>query len=298
MSIPDDEIRETFYNLMLECIYTDPDRSIIDKLTNPSTKKVAIRSLINKTLKTICVNANSKGFQTLRGNWINQQNVSHNFSELFKTLEKLRQLIISKGSDSQINLILNKITSVIEEKDIFKHIVDNLISFYKESCFVNVTIDIIRETFYNIMVEQVISDNLIAKSDIESRSSHIFISLPAYTILACIIYSKDSSGILLYNGTVVNNNNCPDEYKELFKGLLTIKNKMKLLSLTEKHIELIKLYLTNNPDIDIYDDLKMYKTPQIMEIVSMINSIAIQITAMKHFKEIIDDVLVFCLNVL
>ena len=78
--------------------------------------------------------------------------------------------------------------------------------------------------------------------------------------------------------------------------LIEAKNKLKLPNLNENQIRLIKLYSTSDPELEIPPDLERLKTPQLMGITGLITSMAIDVSSIAHFKSIIDDVIVFCLD--
>jgi hypothetical protein len=292
--ISGEDIRETFYNLMLDvALDHNMKHQFADRMLVPS----AIKNLVTEAIRLICRMATSEGFPTLRGGVVNSRNVPPEYAELFAGLERLR--LIRDQVHSQ--MVLDKIISEVEKKGTFRDIIGRLISFYTESqreAKTQIDDNSIRETFYNIMVEELLINHSIDENDLDDRDAYIYIAMSSQTILASALHSKNLGGIMLYNGSIVTEANCPEKYKVLFKQLIMIKDKLKLLNLNPDQLQLVKLYSMSNPRIIIPQQLEALKTPQLMSIVSIITNIAIEISKIRHFKEIIDDVVKFCLGAL
>lgn len=149
-----------------------------------------------------------------------------------------------------------------------------------------VTVDSIRFTFYNMMVCQVLENDIISNED-----------LSAYVILENSLDMSVKDGIQLYNGGVVNESNCPDEYKALYVALMTIRKKICDAKLNKKQIEYMRLFASSNPDIVIPHDLEQYSTYGIVAIVTVVKDLAIKISQIHNFKTIIDKVIAFCIDI-
>lgn len=288
----EDEIKETFYNLMLENAL---NLDLVDKLKNQSTRATTINFLITESVKTICKMSTQQGFPTIRGNWINDQNVDKEFAELFRNLCKLKLLI---GSD-KFTECLEQIVKSIQERGTFRKIIDQVINFYMEAhteSKSDITEQTIRDTFYNRMADEVLTSTIIDIDDMRDRDPYIYIALSSIAILSSTLHSLKYNGILLFNKAIVTKQTCPEKYKILFEQLILLKDKLKSFNFNDDQIQLIKSYSTTNPNIIIPNELEKYKTRELMAIVASVTSLSIQISSIAHFKEIIDDVIKFCLE--
>ena len=198
-------------------------------------------------------------------------------------------------------ILINKIISAVEQRGTFRSIINDVITFYMEISSENkmeINDETIRNTFYNMMVEEVLTseDRLIDPNSLEDGDTYVYLALSAQTILSSITYSNNYEGILLHNGSIVTESTCPQNYRALFKQLILLKNKMGSLNLNDKQLKMIKFYAVNNPKMIIPDDIESCKTPELMSLVSIITNMAIEISSINHFKEIIEDVIKFCLD--
>jgi hypothetical protein len=156
---------------------------------------------------------------------------------------------------------------------------------------VPVTLEGIRETFYNIMVNQYLDTGLIPKSDLEDCESYIFTALSAYVVYTIIITQRSIKGVQLCNGAIVTKTNCPPQLKQLFETLLQIKEEVEDMHFTtqeETHILQTVSSKQNTGSI---------VNPHIATITGKITGIAIQISQISHFKQVIGDVINFLLQV-
>ncbi|AYV78219.1 MAG: hypothetical protein Edafosvirus7_11 [Edafosvirus sp.] len=293
--ISEEEIRETLYNTMLEIALKYNKTDFTNQLTkNFETRQNALRKLISETIIEICKSAKSNGIPTIRNNTVTELNVHPNFVELFIGLNKLRQ----SKNQIEYNTILSHMIIMIEKKDIFKVIIEQFIKFYLESQKESktVSVELIRATFYNMMVEQVLVGNTINKQALEDQESFIFYDLSAYVIIESILLSKKYNGILLQGNSIVIEETCPDEYKKFYKMLINLKNKMIEMKLNDDEMTLIKLNSSSNPEVVIPPELIKLKTPYIISLISIIKDMAIQISQIPYFRSIIDSVIKYCID--
>lgn len=296
IKVSEDELRETIYSIMLEIALSNTSDDLINKISNDSTKPIVIKSLLAETIKSIAT-TNSNGFPTIRGHAVNFNNVPNDFKELFISLKSY----IDCKSDFQRNIMLNKIVEEVEKRDMFKQMINKVISFYLECQKENsqiVTSDMIRETFYNIMAEQVFINGKITKDALLDMEAYIFYDLSTYVILASTFISLNYDGIILHNGTLVTSNNCPEEYKKFHTMMMNLKVKIKSMKLSAKQMEFINVYSSSNPEVTISPELETYKTPEIVNLVTIIKDLSIQISQVPHFKAIIDKVIKYCLDIM
>jgi hypothetical protein len=248
--------------------------------------------LISKVLIRIC---QDRDFVTVRGNVVTENNVPRKYSGLFCALNELKS---SNREGSRE--ILNQILHQIKTQDTFGPIIERFRTFLNE-CKATVppsivSVEAIQTTFYNLMVEQVLTHNYILKDDLEQREAYIFLALSSLVIIASIEYSKNSTGILLCNGGVANLNNCPREYRELVGILFQLKS--KFVGLSQDQIFLITLMSLQNSELTIPERLTQLQNTEIMSIVSDIVNISIKISQISHFKNIINNVIEFCIGAL
>jgi hypothetical protein len=288
--ITTDEIRETFYNLILE--------SALDLSLNANDlDNDTIRILISNSLQIMCQRVTEDGYPTIKGRYITSTNIHEYFLDVYNGLEQFR----AAKTEDEKTVILTTLVDGIEKNHIFQQVIVKFKNFYKESQLEvqekEVTSKIIYETFYNMMVDQVLADDLISKDSLENREPYIFIAMSSKVILTSIIDSKKFDGIILHNRAIVKKHNCPHEYAELFAELTTIKDNFVQFNLTPNQIELIKICSTTNPVIIIPDHLEALRTPALMQIVANIVKLSTTISQLNSFKTIINKVISFCVDI-
>lgn len=303
--ISDEEVQETFYNAMVDTMLTgiingfNPE-FIKNTLLDPNSRPEFIKEIVAETfvnvLKSSKITQMSDGNISIeilssRGKHITQNNVSPVYKNLFSAL------IVQFQTKSPEMLM--SVASSTTQLESFKIMINRVIKFYfdtkkTETCDIPITLDAIRDTFYNIMVEQYFVNNLISREDLESCESHIFIALSAYVIFEIATKQKLINGIKLCNDTIVTLENCPALYKPLFEILLEIKKLANRINLTpdeEKYILCtvsLKQESENVPNV---------VRTEIKHITSKISDIAIQISQMTHFKNVIGNVINFLLEI-
>jgi len=299
-NIPEEESRETIYNVMFGIALKYDQTELKKLLISDATKQNTLRHLIVETIKELCASARVTStheceFYTIKGNVITQVNISENFVELITGLSYLKKMESNKPA---YDVILSQLVQTIEKKDMFKNIIQKFIQFYVDATTEakSVSGDLIRQTFYNMMVEHVLFDKTISKVALENMESFIFLDLSAHTIINSVLLSQKYNGILLQGNGIVTDATCPEEYKKLYIMLITLKNKMVEMKLNEKELELIKLSASSDPEVKIQDDLIRLKTPAIISLITIIKDMAIQISQIYHFRSIIDNVITFSIS--
>lgn len=236
----------------------------------------------------------------MRGMMASKHNVSASFVGMFTALESL---CITPSQALEDGLTLQ-----ILARPVFQEILTKLVSFYRESNTEapalppvgQVSMAGIQETFYNLMVTEVLINGNITPENIEDQDPFIYVGLSALTILSVTLQTLQSPGIPLLNGSVVTMANCPKEsgYQELFTQLLRIKAQLAEAKLNEDQLQLVRLYASTNPDVEPAAHLLVHKTPALMQLVALITSVAIQISAVPYFKTIIQRVIDYILECL
>ena len=297
-SIPSSEIQETFYNVMIELAFETEEHQVfsIDIL----------RPLMVRTLLYLCNTAveielknktKSFGFSTVRGKIITKDNVPDEYAQLFNALIT----VIPNKSRSDIFMpTLNMLVDGAMKREAFANVISKFIKFYgdltKKLVSPTISVNAIRETFYNIMCDQYFLNIDTLKSDTENLESYIFICLSAYAITSVLSHSRGINGIKLHNNAIVTKENCPQEYMHLLTKLLELKVIFDKINPSDDVIKLIEQTVSMKPDSFVDQRLENLKTPDINNIISMISGLAIKISQLQHFKDIIGNVLKFCLE--
>ena len=336
-TLSEDSIRETFYNILLDqALNYSAEMEIGTRLIQNDLS--LIQSLIALTIIEILLQSKhlSHGIQLINGQTVISQNIPESYQKLFQILLELKQQTQSLSlnqlqglreslveCDSGISnpvisnpniltLSLINLSKNIAELPQFQILIKQLVHFYQEmyqkkitlepitpssQSLEGVTVNLIRESFYNTMVDQACNLTLVDREDLEDCESYIFLALSTHTLIETVIQSRNVLGgfNLLYH-KILTPNNSPDIYLPLVKVLLNIKD--DILKLNDEELDLIRIYTTNAPHLNIPDKLQSYKTPKIMALVSHLNSIASQISQINHFKDIISNVIQFCLDLL
>lgn len=161
----------------------------------------------------------------------------------------------------------------------------------------DITPDLIRRTFYNEMVPQIllaVENDWLTTDTLEDEDSKIYFALPALTILEAVMQSKQCNGIRLLNGKVVNNENCPEteNFPVLVQLILSIKPRFDKIT-DQQHLVIKHLVCT---DKELPDELVPLKKPELMELVTSVNNMAYQISQRRIFHTMVVSVIDMCLN--
>jgi hypothetical protein len=294
--IDETEIQDTFYGMLLDIVFHEQDKTQqpVD-LNNHDT----IQYLIKQLLEYVCLRYNT--FVTINKNHVTASNVPESYRELFILLQELKQLLSSRQLIDQhqaINSTYSKIFKNLEQKQTFKPMIANLKQFYSQCNVMHetkqiISINTIRDTFYNIMVDQVIDSKLIPINDLKCNEPYIFFAMSGFVIIESVVRSAGTSGIKLCNQGIG-----PAQYMKFFEIMIGLKHTMQRLKLNDNQVQLIKLLCMQNQSIQIPGPLKQYQTRELMEVVTVITDMTINISQIDHFKRIIDDVINFCIDAL
>jgi hypothetical protein len=288
--VSEKEMQDTFYNLFLDVIF-DYNKKI--DLLDPITIKTLIYTTI-KRLTTIQL-------KTLTNKNIESHNIPIIYRHMFLILMRIKY-----SHDSEYNeVLLNTLVEELINKRLFNVMLDNINNFYNNAINekkVGITIETIRETFYNIIGEEVIINNLVSKQDLIDQEPHIYFTMSSFAIVNRIINSLEekTNGIRLLNNNVVTADNCVDEYKQLFTALITIKDTIIKMKLQKEQLDFIKASIAVNNSLNntLSPELLQYKTSELMAIVGNITNLSIQISQIGHFKSIINDIITYCIDAL
>jgi hypothetical protein len=302
--ISDLEVQETFYNAMLETMFTgntagSNPQYVKHNLTEPNLRPVFIKGVVTETFRKVLNSAQLNTFEdgsltlqipSVRGNLITPKNVSNMYSQLFSALVIQYQ----SGSEEMLNGIISSTINLPS----FKKMIEDVIKFYLSGMQEQqpkqtkpATIEGIRETFYNIMVDQYLNNGMIPKEDLEACESYIFTALSAYVVYTVAIFQKDVNGVRLCDGAIVTLQNCPPQIKPIFIILLDVKKITQHMNFTQAEEQHILNTLSSKQESEIE------QTEHVRNVIGKITSIAIQISQIPHFKQVIGDVINFLMIV-
>lgn len=175
----------------------------------------------------------------------------------------------------------------INEKNIPKYTDDAYYDYkYSEEEYIKKQF---KDTFYNAMKTECLFDMMFDIDDFIDREPHIYLSLPSCAILAMTDCENDlcKTGIRLSEGIIIHSNDCPKEYKIIFDTVINIRDRVKIFNKKQKLLTKYKLL----PEKTIPDELESLLTPNIIEIVTIINNASIEISQAVFYKEDIDNII-------
>lgn len=319
------EIRETFYNSLLN-IATDTEWATIDNIEGNSNVSIALIAL---TLLDVLERSKhyKENIFLLCNKMVNLGNCPPDFKPLFDHILELKKITDPMNDEKykqvqndclrqldllmglQMNPIVYKIAGIIVSiaKEVygmgpFKSMIHSLVQFYKSMNVSSsnnartqepITESLVQLSFYNLMVTEVVESKLIRRDALEGGDSHIFLDLSAFTLVAACVLSKDVSGILMLNGSILTLNNCPEIYKELAQIILQVKNKIKNLS--EEQIYTLKTICSTDPELECEEGMQ---TAELTSMATFINSVSIEVSKRETFKLLMMKVIDFCIGAL
>lgn len=288
------DVQQLFYNMLLEETLEAKKAGIKIDFDNPEF----IKFIIKKVLYIIFINYDN--IKSYDGIAYRADNVPREYKEIFNMLEHMHMTQKNYHIDDRtqfLNECFNKIMTEIQKFYTFEPMIKKMKIFYDDMHKEHVpTVEMIRETFYNMMVENTILSGYFPKDDLISREPYIFFGLTAHTILDTVIRSKGYPGIKLLDDSIVTDTLCPGEFKELCGVIFKIKALIDTRIITQNQLQYIKNKILQNDDIPEYTDITPEQINEIKDIISIFIDISIDITRNIHFKNIIDDVLKFCIN--
>lgn len=284
-SLIEKKIQEYFYNaLVSNALNSTLSKNNIDSVIEHAIIAL-IRDILNKSAQfdgIILPNMNNF--------LINASNCPVHYQPLFAQLNVLKTHPPSMQE-------LQNIAVNIRNLESFKKI--DPTQFLLETLGI-VTPKMIRESFYNEMISQTlisINQHWMNYQMLIDQDPLLYLVLPAITILAAIDQSKNVKGIRLMNGQVVDKDNCPahENFPQFIAAVLSIKDQVHSMSIDERKVMLCSIFTK-----DIPNDLKKRIPPKVMDDlmkkIASINSMAIDISREKVFKEMMEQTIDFCLE--
>ncbi len=264
-----DNIRHLLFNILLNHAL-NRNFTFIDVLNEDILIKDTILTLVKE--KELCYLSGEKIID-----------IPIEFQSLFIDFSILR-----KAHYENFDFLLQDMILKIKKRQYFKSELIHVNRFLVDALG-KITKEHIQQHFYNGIADELLTTNLIPINDIKSREPYIYLAVTSLVIIKTVIRSQSlTNGFFSYvEKSIINETNCPLEYQLFFKSLQEIKSKFIQIN---PNIDLIRLYCLTNPDLEIPDILLKYKTSDLMHIVSMISSIAIQVSSMYDFKLLIENV--------
>lgn len=289
-------IKEVFYNALVE--------SVLDSgsLTQENLNQKLFAAIVTTTRNMLEQSKQCEGIQLFPGMVITLRNCPEKYREFFTQLINLKNRepthhelvqfanqIIQLKSFAEINPTQFLLEAIGQVKPVLHNI---------ESDITEITPDLIRQTFYNEMVTQTLfalHKEWLTLDELEEKSGRIFLVMPALTLLEAIQQSLHYEGIRLLNNKILTLQNCPpvENFPAFTKLLLSIKEKINVLSANQ--LDVVKHVLSSEKDLP--NDLQASKTPELMQLVAVINDVSIEISRAKYFRNMINDVMTFCCDI-
>jgi hypothetical protein len=303
-----EEIKQTFYQDLINLTFDCPDLTI-DNIDFKMLEQIKMTILNIIQLQ----NPRSAAITLPRGQTITDKNCPVMYIPFFSALLALKDKYFSQGNSYEsVAADIQRLASAIKQMESFKATFPTARQFILEASGLvdvphqqaaldttGVTTQLIRDTFYNEMVNQTFSAvamHSISYDDLEDREPFLYLALPALTLIEAINQSRDCDGIRLLNDKILTVSNCPKEesFPDLFVPIFSIAKKMQAMSAQE--IEVLKLKCMFK-DVIIPDELKPYlDSAAVVQFAPVINEIASQISRRGVFKSTVAKVIVFCLG--
>lgn len=286
-------IKDVFYNALVGHILDTGG------LTQENSQHKLHMGIISTIQQVVMQSKHCDGIQ-LPGIVITSANCPHKYKELFVALLSLKN---KDMTHHELSRLANQVVLLESFAEI------NPVQFLLEAggqCVSHpqyddhgVTADLIRETFYNEMVNQALDAHekqWIKQAEFVECDPRIYIVLPALTILEALQQSTHCDGIRLLNGKVLTIQNCPqtESFPAFTKLALSLKE--KIASLSKDQISAVKYILSSEDELP--NELKLLKTPALMKSVADIKDIAIEISRRKFFHGTVQQVIQLCCDTL
>lgn len=316
--VMEDSIRSTFYNIMFNIV---PEYGWIkyDELQQNSAMKKGL--IILTVLEVINQSKNLQNkIKLINGNHVDITNCPEQYKQMFMMLLLLKNFLSTINDNNFITLKLTcieklgisnngygkyiesnvntgsdkliELANQVYELELFHTIINKLITLYGSMYTNKISENIIRDSFYNAMVNEALEAKF-NKESLEASDPFIFFDLSAFTLIECCRISKNYNGIKLMDGSTLTIDVCPDTYIELVHAVLQIKN--NIANMPDKYINRLKKICSTNPD-NICPE--KYKTEDMVKIATVINSVATKVSQRNTFKNIINNVIQYCLEIL
>ncbi len=235
--------------------------------------------LIEDTIKSLC---EQKELCYLSGAKITI--IPKEFESLFYDFELLKK---SNDFQTQLQILIKK----IKQRQFFTSELKRVNQFFLNANG-QITKQDIQEHFYNTIADELLqTTTIIPLEDIKSREPYIYLAVTSLAVLKTVIMNlNEPNGFLLFKKQRLNFETIftiEKEYQKFLFALIELRKYILLTNTKEEH-DLIRLYCLNNPDLEIAPSI--LKTPFLMQIVSIINGIACDVSSLKDFKNNIENV--------
>lgn len=280
------QLQQFFYNSMAELALAEETK--VENLDQQQQALLIQQIIIN----TLSLSQRDKRCVKLANDLIlNEENcpdIYRGFFYALRTINNNQQLLANERTEK-----IKTLAQSLMNTDAFQDMLPKLKRFILDAQGI-ISKELIRETFYNVMVEvtgDAISEGLIHSQHLSHQKKYIYLALSELTLLTAICQSRDCSGIRLLSGQVLTSDNCPREenFLPFLETLLQAKAKMqelygKELAINQEELMTIKrLCLSNNKPIE--SDITYA-----VQCATIINMISLQISQSPKFLKLFPEV--------
>lgn len=306
----EEAIRNTFYNL-----FFDVASGLFS--TNFTMNRSNCLAVICTSVVEVLENSKDVGDEIVLHNHqrISQENCPEMFTDFFIALIQLKHLLSTTSThayfdrlrkailcrfglsdeearlakDPRVNEVVDLAKKIYRNEN-FQQIIVHVGDLFQSVQTHKVSETLIKETFYNIMLECAI-DGKVPHDDIEMTEAYIFLDMSALTIINACYQCRDMGALRLLDGSTLDSTNCPD----IYMGFIEIFEKIKpaFKHLTPGQIRDLELICSANPAVEVADNIK---THELTQLAANINQIATKVSQLASFKQIINDVIRFYLE--
>lgn len=296
--LTDQEVRDTFYNIMAEMVALDA--KLLPTLESDQGKVALTTQTLIRSMEQ---SSRFQGqIQLLNGKLLTLDNCPDTFKSLAAGI-----LAIKEGNDPKRDAKAKVLARKICEREEFRRLIGDVMKFCKESLgqmkveqlrepsaesLRGVTEALVRKTFYEIMATHAMLTGCVTHESVSSRESFIYISLSYHALIDVIVQSRDiKRGVALLDNKVMTIENSPAKYSKLAPVIFSLKD--KVLKLTGDELIALKSVSVEDEASKLSPELAKLKTKELMVLAQAIIDVAIEISRLDTFKEIIEQVITF-----
>lgn len=299
--LTDQEVRDTFYNIMAEMVTLDA--KLLATLESDQGKVALTTQTLIRSMEQ---SSRFKGqIQLLNGKLLTLDNCPETFMSLAAGI-----IAIKEGNDPKRDAKAKFLAQKICERKEFRLLIGDVMKFCKESLgqmkveqlrepsaesLQGVTKALVKKIFYQIMATHAMLTGCVTHESIKCRESFIYISLSYHALIDVVVQSRDiKAGVALLDNKVMTLENCPEKYRMLAPIIFSLKD--TFLKLTEDEIIALKSVTVDDDASKLSPELAKLKTDGLMKISQAIVNVAIEISRLKSFKKIIERVVQFIVS--
>ena len=315
--LSEEEVRNNFYNIMASLVTNDAKR--LQELETDAGKAALTAETLLEAMHQSRLEEGQ--IKLLNGKLLNLENCPREFTPLAAGILALKGQIkpdqygqlrasLLRNEKNPLEPMAHKIQTLapkICEKAEFRRIISDVGQFCKQglgkskvsqpkdptpASLEGVTKELVRKTFYEIMATHAMLTGCVTRESIGCRESFIYISLSYHAIIEVMVESRDLNGAMrLVHDKALTVANCPDKYKEFAKAIFALKD--KVVALTSDQLIALKSVTVDDDASKLSEELGKLKSKDLMALAQVIADVAIEISRLDTFKEIIESVVTF-----